>query len=856
MSLQAEREINLANARYQPLVVLVVASSAGVIADQRCTFSLTSWLILSLSSLLAWSVLQRRIWQPLVTLVLLIAVACAGGAWHHAYWRMYRDDEVGLAASVEMTPLCLEAIATSSPRLRAAPPEDPMSTMPSEERSVLIVSVTQVRDGGAWRTASGRLQVTVPGPLSGVQAGDRLRIFGLLGVSSPPLNPGEFDFARSQRQRRMLCRMSVDAAECITILERSPWWNPRTALHAIRSGSNEILAQHLRPEQADLASAILLGIREQIDSQRIDMFMTTGTVHLLAISGLHVGMLAAGFWVIARLGWMSRRKMLYFAIALFVFYALFTDSKPPVVRAAVLISVMCVARLLGRRAFAFNTLALAGLILLAVNPTNLFQTGTQLSFLAVATLSCSQRLSFWWAAPEDPLQRLISQSRPWPLRVARTVGIFAWQLWITSTVIWLVALPLVMYRFHLVSPIAVFLNPVVWMPMGAALFSGFGVLIFGWTIPPLADVSGWICYQSLAAIERCVAWADEIPFGHTWTPSPPLWWVLLFYAALVIGVAFPRCRLGLRWAVAMTATWFALGFLLTVGPLARWNANPGEELACTFIAVGHGTSVLIELPDGKTLLYDGGSLGSSRFAVQPIAATLWARRLTHLDAIIISHADADHYNAVPGVLERFTVGVVYVSPVMFRESTPALEALRDAILARGVPLRELDASDHLDGGDRVELEVLHPPPPGVIGSDNANSIVLRIAYQGRTILLPGDLETSGLDDVMAEMPLDCEIVMAPHHGSTRSDPIGFSTWSTPEHVVISAGMGRDVATVRWAYEHGGAEVKHTAIDGATRFDVSANGIKTITFMSSADARKREGRRLSTARSTPSSELPR
>jgi competence protein ComEC len=222
----------------------------------------------------------------------------------------------------------------------------------------------------------------------------------------------------------------------------------------------------------------------------------------------------------------------------------------------------------------------------------------------------------------------------------------------------------------------------------------------------------------------------------------------------------------------LTATWFAVGFAFTVGPLARWDANRGQQLACTFIAVGHGTSVLIELPDGKALLYDGGSLGSSRFAVQPIAATLWSRGITHLDAIIISHADADHYNAVPGVLERFSADVVYVSPVMFRDSTPALEALRDAIRASGVPLRELHTTVRLDGGDNVELEVLHPPSQGVLGSDNSNSIVLRIGYRDRTILLPGDLETPGLEAVMAELPVDCDIVMAPHHGSLRSDPLG------------------------------------------------------------------------------------
>ena len=168
--------------------------------------------------------------------------------------------------------------------------------------------------------------------------------------------------------------------------------------------------------------------------------------------------------------------------------------------------------------------------------------------------------------------------------------------------------------------------------------------------------------------------------------------------------------------------------------------------------------------------------------------------------------------------------------MMFREPTSALEALRDAIQQSGVPIRKLDAASRLKACEGVELEVLHPPGRGVRGSDNANSIVLKIKFEGQTILLPGDLETPGLEDVMAESPLDCEIVMAPHHGSLRSDPLGFSAWTTPEHVVISGGPGRDIGAVRWAYEYGGAEVAHTAIDGAVRFEVTADGISTSRFM--------------------------
>lgn len=833
MGLQAEREFNLANARYQPLVLVFVATCTGIAWDHYRSASLSVWFVTGSASLFIWSCSYWIGWSKVATASLLLAIACTGGSWHHLYWDLYSGDEIGLAATAEAAPICIEAIVKRTPRVKAAPPDDPTSTMPAEPRSIVAVAVTKVRDGRVWKSASGRTQVTIPGIVADVGAGDRVRIFGSLSSITPPLNPGEFNFANSQRQRRMVCRMSVDAAPCVVTMERSQWWHPMATIHSIRSHSNAVLAKNLPQDQAELASAILLGIRDQVDSERVEKFMTTGTVHLLAISGLHVGMLASGFWVIARCGWMSRKTMLLSAMALFVFYAIFTDAKPPVVRAAVLISVMCLARLLGRRAFEFNTLSFAGLILIVVNPTNPFQTGTQLSFLAVATLSCSQRVSLWLTVPDDPLQRLIDQSRPWPVRSYRRIGTFVWQLWVASTVIWIVALPLVMYRFHLVSPIAVFLNPVVWVPMAIALFSGFGVLVFGWAIPPLGAACGWICATSLSVIERCVAWTHEIPYGHAWVPSPPAWWILSFYVVLAIGVAVPRLRISLRWMIAWTTVWFAIGFAATIGPLARFNSNSNTPLACTFIAVGHGTSVLVELPDGRNLLYDAGSLGRAKFAVRPIEATLWSRRISHLDAIVISHADADHYNAIPGLLEKFSVGVVYVSPVMFRDATPALVALREAIRTRGVPIRTLDATVRLDGGDLVDIETLHPPPGGVLGSDNANSIVLQLRSHRHSLLLPGDLESPGLEDVMDEMPLATNIAMAPHHGSLRSDPLGFSAWATPDYVVISGGSGRDIGAVRWAYEYRGAQVFHTAVDGATRFDINSAGIAISTHMGSA-----------------------
>lgn len=821
----ASQEISSASGspRYQPLVAVLVAFSAGIVADRYGWAGLGWWLAFSFGGLVLWRLSLQKLWQPVTTFLLLIAITGTGAAWHHMCWHLFRDDDLGLTAGHSRHPICFEAVALSSPRLRPEPPEDPMRTMDVGERSLLRVEVTRVRDGLDWRAASGRTTAIIEGKLRGVTAGDRVQIVGLMSTPQKPLNPGEFDFATHLPRQRELCRVNCDAPECVSIIGPRRGWHPLATVQAMRDRGDTLLWRHLRHERAGLAAAVLLGMREQVDPEQTEHFMTTGTVHLLAISGLHVGILAAGFWFLARFGWLSRRATLVTAIVLVVFYALLTDARPPVVRAAVLISVICIARLLGRRAFEFNTLALAALILLVLNPTNLFQTGTQLSFLAVTTLACAQPLFTVFGQPEDPLQRLIWQSRSWPERVARRCVSFFARLCLTSSVIWLIALPLVMHRFHLVSPIAVLLNPFVWVPMTLALFSGFGVLFFGWWLPPAADVCGWLCDQNLFLIENCIDIARTLPGNHAWIPSPPTWWVAAFYGCLAVAVVFPRLRPRRGWAIAACAGWFAVGFAVTVGPLARAATYKDERLTCTFVSVGHGTSVVVELPDGKTLLYDAGRLGSSQSGVRPIASALWSRGVTHLDAVVLSHADADHYNSLPGLLDRFSVGVVYVSPVMFDEETAALSALHDAIVASGVPIQEIDSTDNLSSTG-VTIDVLHPPERGVAGEDNANSIVLHLVYQGRSFLLPGDLEEEGLDDVMAELPLDCDIVMAPHHGSPRSHPTRFAAWSTPEVVVISGGEGRETDAARSAYKIGDTKVLHTARDGAIRIVIDESRV--------------------------------
>ena len=801
-------------ARYQPLVAAAGSFAAGIALDRLFAIALSAWWIIATIALAVWLLLLRRE-HRLAGAMLVLAIAALGGSWHHVRWRLFSCDELGLAARDAAQPICLEAIARSAPVRIPADGFDPMRAIPSFDVSRLEIDTSAVRDRDQWLTASGRTTLLVEGHLLNVRAGDHVRIVGMLSATRPAANPGEFDFANHARADRQLCVLRCSFPECVTAIEPASRLSPVRWMQSLRSSADALLWQHLDHERSGLASAVLLGSREQVDDDRTQAFLTTGTIHVLSISGLHVGMLSMILMLSLRAGWMSQRKALAAVVLVTAMYVHLTGAEPPAIRAGIMVAIVCGALATGRRVVAFNALAAAVLCLLVLCPADLFRTGPQLSFLSVGCLI--------WIAPrwrawhqQDALDRLVASARPWHLRATHWLARWAWRMTVTSALLWCVTLPLIMARFHLVSPSALVLNTVLSPAVFLAMMTGFATMVLGSVFAPIGAACGFMCDRSLRCLDGSVSAFSELPGSHFWVTGPADWWLAGFYA-LVIACALAPWLLRPQWRIALLCGWCAVGVIFSTTMKDR------DGLDCTFIAVGHGCSVLVELPGGKNVLYDAGQLGSPEAAARSIASCLWSRGLTHLDAVVISHADVDHYNALPALLEQFSVGVVYVSPVMFDEKTPALQKLVAALDRYSVPLREIWSGDRLSTDDGCRIEVLHPSKQGVLGSDNANSIVLSLEYAGGRILLTGDLETPGLEEVLAEAPLDCDVVLAPHHGSHHSDPQGFAAWATPEWVVISGGVSEELDEVHASFQLTGSHVLHTAESGAVRVSIAEDG---------------------------------
>ena len=809
-----------------PMLVALLAVMAGILVDYLWAPLEAVSLAVAVFSLLVWwgwrfgAGIDRQPRPVVRMMLLLVCVAAIGAAWHHIYWHRFSVHDIGLAASLDSKPCCVELRLGSEPQL--APEESRYLQVGDDElKTYFSARAVRVRNGETWQPVAGKAQLVVHADAGHLRSGDVVRVYGRLVRPAPPTNPGQYDFSLHYRRQRLLAFVHVYHLESVEVVTRSDFTTTRW-LSSLRRHLNEMLWEFVGPEEAPFASAILLGNRRQMKKARRDKFVETGTAHLLAISGLHIGILAGAFLMLLRSPVFDRRHCLWATIVFVIFYAWLVEFRPPVTRASILIVLFCFGKMIGERGNAINLLAAAALIVLVINPTDLFSIGPQLSFLAVTTLVMGHRWIF--GEPEtDPLKRLIANTRPWPVRMLTGFGRSVKTAVLVSAVIWLVGLPLVANRFHLISYSSLVVNPLLLLPVSLALYAGMGTLVAGWLFSPAARVLGYGCERNLWLIESMVESFQSQGWSYAWTAGPSNFSLVFFYAGLLFCLTVKG--LGRRGVVVVVFgfAWLVLGWWLPAKVTMRQN---DDAVICTFVDVGHGSGVLLQFPDGQNWLYDAGSLGAADFGASNIAGVLWHDHVDHLDAVVISHADSDHFNSLGRLAEQFSIGRLMISESMRNSRSSQVQGVIGKLDSMGVPVEIISRGDQWETGEDVEVSVLSPIGQGFGGNDNADSIVLLVDSGGRKILLPGDLEKGGLDFLLAQPLIDCDVVMAAHHGSPHSEPEQFMAWSTPEWVVISGGGKRvtDAMELRFAGPASKRHVLRTDQAGAVRVEVDADEI--------------------------------
>ncbi|GAB4137930.1 MAG: ComEC/Rec2 family competence protein [Planctomycetaceae bacterium] len=805
---------NRVRQRY-PAVPVVASFAAGIAADRLASLPWRVWFFASGILALSWWVcfLSRR--NRWASACLLGSLLTLGGGWHHTFWSMVTANDISrFAHEKEPSLVRIRGVISESPVVLETSQQKFRPSWARLDRSYCRLKCTHLNTMEGVQPVSGSVRMTVGGHLLHAKVGDTVEVDGWLYAPRGPRNPGEFDYAGYLRGQKLHALLRVNEPDAVTVVQRGGWtW--RRAIAQLREHCEFTLIQHLKGRAVSVGSAMLLGDRSGLDSRIREAFVASGMLHIFAISGLHVGILAGFVWLVCHLLNFSTRATAFAIIPVVVAYMLMTDIRPSAIRATVMIVFIVFAQPWHRRVSLWNVLALSAMILLIWKPPELFNVGAQLSFLSVMALITSENWWQRWQANRrtDDVDQL--RERSWFLSQCSHVMNWSMRSALAMLLIWIFTAPLVAARFHVVSPIGMLTNLFLIPLLGFVFVPGFLLLIFGVLVPSIAFLPGAVFNFGLTCLINIAQLSSEAALGHLYVSGPREIWILIYYGLLFFA-AFGAWQLRVvRWSWSAVCVWTILGLIGCFSP-----PSP-DGLRCTFLSTGHGLSVLIETPNRRVLLYDSGSLANGNRATEAVRSALWTRGYERLDAIVISHADIDHFNGIPGLLRSLPVGKVIFAQSFLDYTQSPVRELGEILQHRITPVEITYAGDRIAIDPKVSIRVLHPSHHSH-KNDNANSIVLEILYAEKRILLTGDLEKEGLEEMLEKPSRKVDVLLAPHHGSLIANPPELVKWANPRFVVVSSGKRAPLTELKRRYESN-SRVFSTHLDGAITFVIDPSG---------------------------------
>ena len=813
---------------YQPLPPLLAAAITGILADRFCALPVLLWAFFCFASLAVWFATR---WYP----VILLACAAFFGFWHHDHWYRFAEDDIGCYAEGLMPPALAQPAAligtvTEMPRFYPKPPPTPGQIFEPSEKTLFTLRAEQLRDDRDWIPVRGNVLVTVFEDCRQFHIGDRLQLFGELIQPAEPGNPGDFDYRNYLRGHRTLAILRCSGNPAVSLLHSSRFSLNRL-LESVRRAGLYHLEKHLSSQTLPIAEAMVFGVRESVDEETRQSMLDTGTMHLLAISGLHITLVVGIAAFFLRQMQCSRRTTAVAIIFFVLFYLMLTDVRTPAIRAAALTCSVAVACYVSRPLSAKNILCASALVILLIKPSELFQFGAQLSFIAVG--------SFLWIPRYGRLKALYSPSTPadddlrtlndiervettswrWLRRVNKFIRLST-EVFLISLTIWLFSMPLLLSQINLFTPVAILVNPLLWIPLTAAMSCGFITAMLG-QVPVIGSIFGIGADWSFWLLLEMIAWFERLG-GHYWVPGPAGWWNLGFYTVFALFTFLPIPRPRRRILLSALIIWILIG--IGAGYYRDFDRQRNDRLTLTVLSVGHGNSVLITTPDKRTILCDAGNLVSPQYVAEAMSRSLWRLGKTHIDAILISHPDNDHFNGIPLLMERFSIGVVLISPYFSepengepdnKAETP-WSLLRAKLEERHIPIRIIGKGDNLSEWGLADSIILHPPKEHFAEPHNTNatSLVLRVEHRNVGILLPGDLDGRDPSPFLLREPIPTTIVMIPHHGGWSMQTERLLEWTTPQTLLLSNGKLTHKPEMLEELRQRGYKVRSTFVEGA------------------------------------------
>ncbi len=817
----------------RPLVAPAIAMSVGILLGHE--WGGEAWIPLAAAGaaviVMAVAMLRRGPRPHVYLAAAMVFWICLGAGWLRVRTQVGPRD-VSRMALPEGRLATVEGVLLESPR-PSRRPDNPLLLQDDDTsaHTGMLIRATAVTVQGRRMSVNGRLRVTVAQPLSAAGAdpprtGDRLTVIGLLRPWDAPLNPGQEDIRQVYGSRGIHGRLGTKFWEAVT-WRRPHAWDPCGWIGALRARIRRAM-----PDDAGAAArvipALLLGDRTGLTDADEQAFIHAGVLHYLAVSGLHVALLSGLLLRLLRLLMVGPRGRAVILMAFIVLYALATELRPSVVRAGVFFILLCGATLLGRRRDLLNTLAAAALVVLLLNPSDLLQSGFQLSFLvALALIVVYPRVH----------ERLFPVADWERLKERTPLGRFGWrlkrhlmQIVSVGLTAWAVSTPVAASHFHLVAPVGV-LGTIVVLPIV------FVLLLLGAVAAAVVVVTGEpVGFPNTAMetvsrlLESTIGWLAEVPYGHFYIREFGWLWAVMALGLVLVWTVRRRLRVA-RWQVASAAVVLAAAYVALGIP-----RGPADQVRITTLAVGSGNTVLVQGPNEYALLVDcGSSLLAERTGETVIVPTLWTLGVGRLDGVVLTHADADHIKDLPAVLQRIPCRRVFLGYGFETEEKGYDDRALEYLASAGLEVVRVTGGDALPAPDGVSITVLGPPADLPASADtNASSVVLKVGFLGRSMILTGDAPPDRLAAMARQQDVRCDVLLLPHHGERSEEIIRFLESSGATSAVMSVGRYRESSRRGEFAWPDGVRLYKTYRDGAVSVWLGRESVRVKPFVQACD----------------------
>ncbi|QUI23885.1 DNA internalization-related competence protein ComEC/Rec2 [Vallitalea pronyensis] len=680
----------------------------------------------------------------------------------------------------------------------------------------LLLDVSEITVGNKTYKKNLRIKVYGSG-LQDVSIGHRVRVTGKLIKLWPSENPGGFNekLYYNIRGIHYKCYMKSYQLEDdgAGYISRIPY-TIRRGLYNLRYRATTIYERLLPHEEAQLMKAMLLGDKSGMTRETKDQFTKAGIAHVLAISGLHVGIIGYGLFHLMTC-FIAKKRALWLTVLFLVFYCMLTGGSISTVRASFMLIVGLMAYLFGRNYDVYSSLAIAAMVLLIINPLYLWDIGFLLSFSSViGIVTCLPALNGLYNKKNNSIISLVNVS------IGATLG----------------TLPVILYNYYEIQLYGIGVNLLVVPLMTIVVLMGFLALLLG----SISMIFGKLCigivYYIFMLYDVITQWVGELPY-HTVTIGRPSWPHLICIIICIVLIAMiknPKITWR-QWKKYMYANAIFFGIVTLI-----LSIQP-RPLQMTHLAIGQGDSTVIITPSKHAFVVDGGgnrkkdplAPDTGYYTVRPF---LKYHGISHIESIVMTHSDQDHVGGLIELMDYFTVKRLIV-PYGYKDKKDE-DMLLNKLLAKAsqkhVPISYMQTGDVLDVGE-VSMEAIYPTKNTQrYKNNNAYSLVLAIDYRGFRSLLTGDIEEEAeelLHQKLADS-LQSDIIKVPHHGSRTSSSEKFVHHVNPAIAIISAGRdnvyGHPHQDIIDRYKELGVSLYHTAEDGAVmiKTDGYHMGIRT------------------------------